>query len=257
MNSIYSKIAGLVIIFNVAVLGLFFSFDDYIPNQVNKIKEELQLKGNYFSKIVKPVLLTENISSFEKTIRIENLLNDKKLYIHEQMKIYKFEGQEYLSEAFVYFDGEEKRRLKDLQTNNLIEEIRQKNKQKDRNLDIASKLFDFYQPLLNSRILTDPLVEKRARFFQQTEVIKSKDENYLIRVVTPIREDALTLGVLEIWEDFSIKEAYVERNNARLIMLLAVSFITLLFGAFIAFSVARPIRKLSKRACRSQAIRRP
>ena len=247
MNSIYSKIAGLVIIFNVAVLGLFFSFDDYIPNQVSKIKEELQLKGNYFSKIVKPVLLTENISSFEKTIRIENLLNDKKLYIHEQMKIYKFEGQEYLSEAFVYFDGEEKRRLKDLQTNNLIEEIRQKNKQKDRNLDIASKLFDFYQPLLNSRILTDPLVEKRARFFQQTEVIKSKDENYLIRVVTPIREDALTLGVLEIWEDFSIKEAYVERNNARLIMLLAVSFITLLFGAFIAFSVARPIRKLSKR----------
>ena len=91
MNSIYSKIAGLVIIFNVAVLGLFFSFDDYIPNQVSKIKEELQLKGNYFSKIVKPVLLTENISSFEKTIRIENLLSDKKLYIHEQMKIYKFE----------------------------------------------------------------------------------------------------------------------------------------------------------------------
>ena len=34
MNSIYSKIAGLLIIFNIAVLGLFFSFDDYIPNEI-------------------------------------------------------------------------------------------------------------------------------------------------------------------------------------------------------------------------------
>jgi hypothetical protein len=45
MNSIYSKIAGLLIIFNFAVLGLFFSFDDYIPNEVAKKKEELVAQG--------------------------------------------------------------------------------------------------------------------------------------------------------------------------------------------------------------------
>ena len=247
MNSIYSKIAGLLIIFNVAVLGLFFSFDDYIPNEVAQKKEELQLKGNFFAKIVKPVLLNENISSFEKTIRIENLLNDKKLYSHEQMKIYKFEGKEYLSETFVYFDGEEKRRLEDLQTNDFRQETEQNKTREEGNLNIASRLFDFYQPLLNSRILTDPLVEKRARFFQQVEVIEDDSENYFIRVVAPIRENALTLGILEIWEEFSIKEAYVNRNNARLIMLLSISSITLFFGIFLAFSIARPIRRLSKR----------
>ena len=101
--------------------------------------------------------------------------------------------------------------------------------------------------MLNVRILTDPLVEKRSRFFHQTEVIQGESENYRIRVVAPIRENALTLGIIEIWEEFSIKEAYVKRNNARLVMLLAVSFITLLFGVFLAFSIARPIRKLSKR----------
>ena len=247
MNSIYSKIAGLLIIFNVAVLGLFFSFDDYIPNEVARKKEELQIKGNFFAKIVKPVLLNENISSFEKTIRIENLLNDKKLYSHEQMKIYKFEGKEYLSETFVYFDGEEKRRLEDLQTNDFRQETEQNKTREEGNLNIASRLFDFYQPLLNSRILTDPLVEKRARFFQQVEVIEDDSENYFIRVVAPIRENALTLGILEIWEEFSIKEAYVNRNNARLIMLLSISSITLFFGIFLAFSIARPIRRLSKR----------
>ena len=88
MNSIYSKIAGLVILFNLAVLMLFFSFDDYIPNEVDKKKEELIIKGNLLSKVIKPVLLTENISNFEKTIRIENLFNDKRLYRHEQIKIY-------------------------------------------------------------------------------------------------------------------------------------------------------------------------
>ena len=247
MNSIYSKIAGLLIIFNIAVLGLFFSFDDYIPNQVSQKKEELQLKGNYFSKIIKPVLLTESISHFEKTIRIENLLGDKNLYSHEQLRIYKFDAKEYLSELFVYFDGEERGRLENLKATGLIQEKTKNQSWKEENLNIASKLFKFYQPLLNSRILTDPLVEKRSRFFHQTEVIQGKSENYRIRVVAPIRENSMTLGIIEIWEEFSIKEAYVNRNNARLIMLFGVSFITLLFGVFLAFSIARPIRKLSKR----------
>ena len=247
MNSIYSKIAGLLIIFNVAVIGLFFSFDDYIPNEVNNKTEQLILKGNFFAKIIKPVLLTENISHFEKTIRIENLLNDEKLYSHKQIRIYKFEAKEYLSELFLYFDGEERRRIENLKaTGALLAKTRNQNLEKD-NLDIASRLFKFYQPLLNARILTDPLVERRSRFFHQTEVVQGESENYRIRVVAPIRQDALTLGIIEIWEEFSIKEAYVNRNNVRLIMLFGISFITLFFGIFLAFSIARPIRKLSKR----------
>ena len=247
MNSIYSKIAGLLIIFNLAVLGLFFSFDDYIPNEVDKKKEQLVIKGNLFAKIIKPVLLTENISPFEKTIRIENLLGDKKLYSHEQMRIYKFEAKEYLSELFVYYDGEERKKLEILTSEGSLQE-KTKNKDWDEdNLNIASRLFDFYQPVLNARILTDPLVERRSRFFHQVEVVQGQSENYRIRVLAPIRENALTLGVIEIWEEFSIKEAYVNRNNARLIMLFGISFITLFFGIFLAFSIARPIRKLSKR----------
>ena len=182
MNSIYLKIAGLLIIFNVAVLGLFFSFDDYIPNEVDNKTEQLVLKGNFFAKIIKPVLLNENISHFEKTIRIEHLLGDQNLYSHEQIRIYRFQAKEYLSELFVYFDGEERRRLEDLKTTgSLQEKTKNQNWEKD-NLNIASRLFDFYQPLLNARILTDPLVERRSRFFHQTEVIQGESENYRIRV---------------------------------------------------------------------------
>ena len=120
MNSIYSKIAGLLIVFNISLLGLFFLFDDYIPSEVSKKKDDLTLKANLFAKIVKPVLLDENISHFEKTIRIENLLDDNKLYQHRQMRIYRFDGSERLSDYFVYFDGEEKQRLDNLKINSAI-----------------------------------------------------------------------------------------------------------------------------------------
>ena len=127
MNSIYSKIAGLLIIFNFAVLSLFFSFDDYIPNKVAQKKEELILKGNFFAKIVKPVLLTEGISDFERTIRIEDLLNDKRLYRHEQIKIYEINAKApllnlfNLSDLFIYYDGEESRRLENLKKTGSIQ----------------------------------------------------------------------------------------------------------------------------------------
>ena len=253
MNSIYSKIAALVILFNLAVLILFFSFDDYIPNEVDKKKEELIIKGNLLAKVIKPVLLTENISNFEKTIRIEDLFNDKRLYRHEQIKIYEFNINSpitalfKLSDLFIYYDGEEIKRLENIKDGGSLQGIIQTNNREEDTLNIASRLFDFYQPLLNARILTDPLVERRSRFLHQVEVVQGESENYRIRVVAPIRENDLTLGIIEVWEEFSIKEAYVNRNNARLIMLFGVSFITLLFGVFLAFSIARPIRKLSKR----------
>ena len=247
MNSIYSKIAGLLVIFNIALLVLFFLFDDYIPNEVDRKKEELVLKVNLFAKIVKPVLLIENISHFEKSIRIETLLDDNRLYKHEQMKVYRFDGKDKLSDYFIYFDGEEAKRLESIKSDGFLDGNVNENIRKQDSQNLTSKLFDFLEPVLNTRILTDPLVEIRSRFFQQVEVTKGKDENYKIRVVAPIRDASMTLGVIEVWEEFSIKQAYVKRNNARLIMLFAISSVTLILGFFLAFSIARPIRKLSKR----------
>ena len=247
MNSIYSKIAGLLIVFNISLLGLFFLFDDYIPSEVSKKQDDLALKANLYAKIVKPVLLDENISHFEKTIRIENLLEDNKLYKHQQMRIYRFDGSDKLSDYFVYFDGEEKQRLDNLKINSAIGRNKEKNNDRKDDWRLAARLYDFFQPMFDARITTDPLVEIRSRFIQQSEILKGEDENYLIRIVAPVREGVLTLGIIEVWEEFSIKEAYVRRNNSRLIMLAAISVVTLVFGFFLALGIARPIRKLSKR----------
>ena len=55
-RSIYSKIAGLLLLFNVALLSFFFLFDDYIPNEVDRLKNELSLQANFFAKIVNSFL---------------------------------------------------------------------------------------------------------------------------------------------------------------------------------------------------------
>ena len=56
---------------------------------------------------------------------------------------------------------------------------------------------------------------------------------------------------MEIWKNISIKEAYIGRNNTRLIFLVGMSSLTLIFGIMLALSIALPIRRLSKRLDRN------
>ena len=247
-RSIYSKIAGLLLLFNVALLGFFFLFDDYVPKEVERIKNELSLKANFFAKIVKPILMTEDISHFEKAVRIENLINDRNLFTHDQLRIYRSDEKEKLSDYFKYFDGEERRQLEKVE---VAELPIASNKTKPDPDNLASRLFRFYKPLLDERILSEEIVEIRSRFFPQAEVLDSDGDTYRIRVVAPIREKSKTLGIVEVWKNISIKEVYIGRNNARLIFLVGMSSLTLIFGVMLALSIALPIRRLSKRLDRN------
>ncbi len=247
-RSIYSKIAGLLLLFNVALLSFFFLFDDYIPNEVDRLKNELSLQANFFAKIVKPILQIQEISHFEKAVRIENVINDRNLFTHDELRIYRSDQKEKLSFYFKYFDGEERRKLEKVE----VAEVPIKSKKSEPEPDnLASRLFRFYKPVLDARILTEEIVEIRSRFFPQVEVLDNEGDTYTIRLVVPIREESATLGIVEIWKNFSIKEAYIGRNNTRLTFLAGMSSLTLIFGIMLAFSIALPIRRLSKRLDRN------
>lgn len=247
-RSIYSKIAGFLLLFNIALLSFFFLFDDYIPNEVDRLKSELGLQANFFAKIVKPILQTQEISHFEKAVRIENLLNDRNLFTHDQLRIYRSDQKEKLSGYFKYFDGEERLQLEKVEVSQLPKTSKKSESEPN---NLASRLFRFYKPLLDARILTEEIVEIRSRFFRQVEVLDTEGDIYMIRLVVPIREASATLGIVEIWENFSIKEAYIGRNNTRLTFLAGISSLTLIFGIILALSIALPIRRLSKRLDRN------
>ncbi len=50
---------------------------------------------------------------------------------------------------------------------------------------LASHIFKYYKPIVDSAVLTAPIVEKRARFSIQEEVINTELDAYLIRVLHP------------------------------------------------------------------------
>ena len=116
---------------------------------------------------------------------------------------------------------------------------------------LASRIFQYYKPIIDSDILTEKLVPNRARFSLQSEILSSDYDIYEIRMLLPIRKisqtDRETYAVLEIVDAYSVREAYLGRNSMRLNLLIGMSAITIFLGFGLAFSIAFPLRRLSKR----------
>ena len=254
MRSILAKIIGLLLAFNLALWAFFLATDDFIEREVGQIKNQLVVAANLYAKIAGPVLSNQSLTDFEKSVTLQELLSDTKLIRKKNLRIFRFENKDNLEAQFKYFDGNEelmfaRKTITVLSDNDIITEeilppaVIQANEIQP----LASHIFKYYKPIVDSAILTSPIVEKRARFSIQEEVIDKDLDAYLIRVLTPVRLGSLTLGIVEVWEKYSIKDAYIGRNNTRINLLAGVSVLTLIFGILLAVSIVFPLRKLSKR----------
>ena len=254
MRSILAKIIGLLLAFNLALWAFFLATDDFITNEVRQFKNQLVVTANLYAKITAPVLSNLALTDFEKSVALQELLADAKLMRNKNLRIFRFENKDDLEAQFKYFDGQEEQIFAPkvvtvLPENDTITEeilppaIIQSNELQP----LASHIFKYYKPIVDSAILTPPIVEKRARFSIQEEVTDIDLDAYLIRVLTPVRSGSLTLGIVEVWEKYSIKDVYVGRNNTRINLLAGVSVLTLIFGILLAVSIVFPLRKLSKR----------
>ena len=95
---------------------------------------------------------------------------------------------------------------------------------------LASYMFQYYKPIVDRRILTEPLVEKRSRFSTQEEILDSNLDAYFLRVLYPIRNGRETLAIVEVFDQYYIRDAYIGRNSIRLNLLIGMSVITLMLG---------------------------
>ena len=68
MRSILSKILGLLFALNLALWLFVFISDDFVPNQVENKRNELNLSALLYAQIALPVLLNEDFSEFEKSV---------------------------------------------------------------------------------------------------------------------------------------------------------------------------------------------
>ena len=252
MRSILSKILGLLLALNLALWLFVFISDDFVPNQVENKRNELNLSAVLYSQIALPVLLNEDFSEFEKSVELERLFTNNKIPNYEHINIIRYQEEGEFIEWFRYFEGRKATPPKPIEITELppmeVFEVEVKKPEKvSVSNQLASYVFQYYKPIVDRRILTEPLVEKRSRFSAQEEILDSNLDAYFLRVLHPVRNGRETLAVIEVSDQYYIRDAYIGRNSIRLNLLIGMSVMTLILGLILAVSIAFPLRRLSRK----------
>lgn len=252
MRSILSKILGLLFALNLALWLFVFISDDFVPNQVENKRDELNLSALLYAQIALPILLNEDLSEFQKHIGLGRLFTNNKVPNYQRINIYRYQEEGEFVEWFKYFEGRRATPLKPIQITELppseaFEAEEETPEKVSLSNQLLSYMFQYYKPILDRRILTEPLVEKRSRFYIQDEIIDRNLDAYFLRVLHPVRNGRETLAVIEVFDQFYIKDAYIGRNAIRLNLLIGVSVMILILGLVLAVSIALPLRRLSRK----------
>ena len=233
--------------FLIALWLFFFSSDDFVKNDILNKKNDLQLKASFMSKIARPTFKNSKATDFQLMLDMYDLFDDPQLLPIHKIKIYRYEDKTEIGRDFVYYNGMRPIRRSPIAVTPLDAIGSQGQKNKWYTWDIMGALFSYYRKLSDARVVTAPIVPKRSKFNPQYHVIKSGENTYDIRVLAPIKVDRKTVALVEVWEDYDLKNAYFSRNSLRVQFLIGISLITLVFGLALAFSIAFPLRRLSKR----------
>ena len=252
MRSILSKILGLLFALNLALWLFVFISDDFVPNQVENKRDELNLSASLYAQIALPILLNEDLNDFKKSVELGAVFASKKIPNYERINIYRYQEEGEFTEWFRYFEGKKATPPKPIEITELPPmeafEVEEGAPEKvSVSNQLASYMFQYYKPIVDRRILTEPLVEKRSRFSTQEEILDSNLDAYFLRVLHPVRNGRETLAVVEVFDQYYIRDAYIGRNSIRLNLLIGMSVLTLILGLILAVSIAVPLRRLSRK----------
>ena len=221
--------------------------DDFVTAEITHKKNQLSLSSVLYGQVALPIIRRSDISEFEKQVTISQLLSGPAIPGSENIRVYRFEAEGDLPSWFKYYDGTAANRLAPVTVSVLPASKLSSPGKAKLTEQIAERLFKVYKPLVDGRVLTPEIVAKRARFSTQSEVLDSDLDSYFMRVLAPIRDGKETVGVIEVWDTYKIKDAYFGRNAVRLNLLGGISLISLILCLILAISIAVPLRRLSRR----------
>ena len=143
------------------------------------------------------------------TILTKELLSDT-----SQVKIYRYQGDGNMRTWYKYYDSAVSRPDSEIKVIELPPLSLDHPKKRMVTIDtimsgMASRIFQFYKPILKHQITTVPIVEIRARFTPQEEVLSGAFDMYEIRRLLPVRNNSATVGISEIIEKYSIIGKYI------------------------------------------------
>src|SRR5210317_1738155 len=105
MRSILSKILGLLFALNLALWLFVFISDDFVPNQVENKRNELNLSASLYAQIALPILLNKEFNDFKKSVELGAVFANNKIPNYERINIYRYQEEGEFIEWFKYFEG--------------------------------------------------------------------------------------------------------------------------------------------------------
>ena len=243
MHSIFLKIFALLTLFNLALWAFVLVFDDYVELEVRHVSERLSSDAVFWAMIVQPIIGNDALDPFGKLEQVQLRVLAQGMPNADRLQIYRFDAKPTLRDNFRYFPAINLTNLAPIRVTHLPPV----GSTEESLPSLIERMFEYFKPLLDNRALTPPMVPLRARFSPQSEVVDWISSSYRVRTVVPVKDGLTTIGLVELWDDIDIREAYIGRNNIRLTLLGGLSVLTIVLGVVLAFSIAFPLRQLARR----------
>ena len=257
-RGILAKILTLLFLFNIAIWAFIFFTDDASLVEIGHKRDQLYQRSVLYSKLVEPVFENNDLSRFSRKLAIREIFSDPlligtdyvvltKVNAPEESDVeYTYNALEENDGEYTYFDGQNREATPSVTMTYLPDDAAKKFIPKPRWFDPFEALFVFYKSIFDFEIVTEPYVADRAKSTRQFQILNSISDRYDLSYLAPIKINRKTVAILNVSDQYYLREAYLNKNQSRLNLLAGLSLIILIFGFIIAFSIALPIRRLSR-----------
>ncbi len=246
LHGILSKILSLMVLFNVVLWAFIFFTDDASIVEIGHKRDQLYQRSILYSKLLEPVFETKGLSQFSRKLAIREVFSDPILAGTNHIVVTRANDDEDKNVSYTYFDGQNREVTPLIIMTYLPDDADKKFVPKARWFDPVEAMFNLYKSFFDFEIVTEPYLPKRANFTRQFQILNSISDRYDLSYLAPIKVNRKTVAILNVSDQYYLREAYLSKNQSRLKILAGLSIITLVFGLIIAFSIALPIRRLSR-----------
>ena len=250
-RSILTKIFFLILSFNILLLCFLIATEDTAEVEITQRKEILDERSYFVTEMIRPILEDSFSTHHDKSTRILQKLQLLPRSVHENLIIRPYIKGQLVELPKPYFNGTEPNLISNITVQPLLENVSPIVDKVLLNFDILSFIFRFSKKFFDRNILTSEIQIETTSQVRLKHVIRDGLEKYELRLIVPFKINGQTVATIDLIDRYNIKASYFARNTGRLFVLLSISGLTILFGLILAFSIALPLRKLSKKLNKS------
>jgi signal transduction histidine kinase len=250
-RSILTKIFFLILSFNILLLCFLIATEDTAEVEITQRKEILDERSYFVTEMIRPILEDSFSTHHDKSTRILQKLQLLPGSIHENLIIRPYISGQLVELPKPYFNGTEPNLISNITVQPLLENVSPIVDKVLLNFDILSFIFRFSKKFFDRNILTSEIQIETTSQVRLKHVIRDGLEKYELRLIVPFKINGQTVATIDLIDRYNIKASYLARNTGRLFVLFSISGLTILFGLILAFSIALPLRRLSKRLNKS------